>query len=155
MNKYDVLSKRLKELLEKNNMSQRELAEKIGITEVTISRYISAQRVPKATEILKIADALNCSCDYLLGFQNELTKETEMETAIHNLKVFRTFLDDKWKNNIDIAIQALEKQIPKGILRGTVTRDMACYCPNCKEFVCFEDTKKHNYCPSCGQKLDW
>ena len=111
MNEYTVLGERLKELLEKNNMSQRELAEKIGITEVTISRYISAQRVPKATEILKIADALNCSCDYLLGFQNELTKETEMETAIHNLKVFRTFLDDKWKNNIDIAIQAINLQM--------------------------------------------
>ena len=111
MNEYTVLGERLKELLEKNNMSQRELAEKIGITEVTISRYISAQRIPKATEIAKLADALNCSCDYLLGFQNELTKETEMETAIHNLKVFRTFLDDKWKNNIDIAIQAINLQI--------------------------------------------
>ena len=111
MNEYNILSKRLKELLEKNNMSQRELAEKTDITEVTISRYVSAQRIPKATEILKIADALNCSCDYLLGFQNELPKETELETAIQNLKVFKTFLDNKWKNNIDVAIEALKLQM--------------------------------------------
>ena len=91
-------------------LTQSQLAEKTGITEVTISRYVSSERVPKATEIVKIATALNCSCDYLLGLQDELSKETEMETAIHNLKVLRTFLDDKWKNSIDIVIQAIEKQ---------------------------------------------
>ena len=109
MCEYNILSKQIKKQLEKNNMSQRELAEKTGITEVTISRYVSSERVPKATKIVKIAKALNCSCDYLLGLQDELSKETEMETAIHNLKVLRIFLDDKWKNSIDIVIQAIEK----------------------------------------------
>ena len=110
MCEYNILSKQIKKQLEKNNMSQRELAKKTGITEVTISRYVSSERVPKATEIVKIANALNCSCDYLLGLQDELSKETKMETAIHNLKALRIFLDDKWKNSIDIAIQAIEKQ---------------------------------------------
>ena len=109
MKDYSIFGERVKLQLEKNNMSQRELAEKTGITEATISRYVSSERVPKATEIVKIANALNCSCDYLLGLQNELSKEIEMETAIHNLKVLRTFLDDKWKNTIDIAIQAIGK----------------------------------------------
>ena len=57
MCEYNILSKQIKKQLEKNNMSQRELAEKTGITEVTISRYVSSERVPKATEIVKIANA--------------------------------------------------------------------------------------------------
>lgn len=50
---------------------------------------------------------------------------------------------------------ALEKQTPKKIQRGTVARDTACYCPLCTNFVCFEDVKQYNYCPYCGQRLDW
>ena len=64
---YFVFGERLKEIIEERGMTQRELAEKAGITEATISRYLSFQRVPKATHVLKIANALKCSCDYLLG----------------------------------------------------------------------------------------
>ena len=57
--------------------------------------------------------------------------------------------------SIDMAIEALEKQIPKKILRGTITRDTACYCSVCKSYVCFEDVYKDDYCPKCGQRIDW
>ena len=39
-------------------MSQRELADKVGITEVTLSRYINGNRVPKAPTAMCIARAL-------------------------------------------------------------------------------------------------
>ena len=64
---YCVFGERLKEILDERRMTQREIAEKAEITETSISRYVSSKRVPKATEILKIANALGCSCDYLLG----------------------------------------------------------------------------------------
>ena len=82
----------------------------------------------------------------------------DIEKAIDCLKADKEYLTDMKicdGEEMDIAIRALEKQIPKKILRGTVKRDMACYCPNCKEFVCFEDTEKHSYCPNCGQRLEW
>lgn len=103
MNEYNILSKRLKELLEKNNMSQRELAEKTDITEVTISRYVSAQRIPKATEIVKIADALNCSCDYLLGIEKEksiakILEETCNEMCDKYCKYPGMYTPEGWEN---------------------------------------------------------
>lgn len=64
----------------------------------------------------------------------------------------RIVVSDEMFNSL---IDAFEKQTPKKILRGTVERDMACYCPNCKEFVCFEDADKHSYCHNCGQRLEW
>ena len=39
---------RILTLLKQNGMTQRELANEIGVTETSISRYISGQRVPKA-----------------------------------------------------------------------------------------------------------
>ena len=50
--------KSIKEILEAKGMSQRELAEKAGITEVTMSRYINGNRVPKAPVAMCIARVL-------------------------------------------------------------------------------------------------
>ena len=58
---------RILPLLEKRGMTQRDLAYKIGASEVSISRYISGQRMPKANIVVYIADALNTTTDYLLG----------------------------------------------------------------------------------------
>ena len=58
---------RLLTLLEKKGMTQRELANVIGVTETSISRYISGQRVPKSNIVVYMADALNTTTDYLLG----------------------------------------------------------------------------------------
>lgn len=62
-----VFTDRLTEMLERRGMTQRELADKIDKTEVSVSRYVSGQRVPKATVLLKIAQALNVQADYLIG----------------------------------------------------------------------------------------
>lgn len=47
--------------LKKRGMTQRELAEKIGATEVSVSRWIKGNRIPKANDALKIAKALGTS----------------------------------------------------------------------------------------------
>lgn len=63
-------SDRLKFLLT-GKMTQRELAEKIGVTEAALSRYVSWKRVPKATTIAKMAKVLNCDVNYLINFEQE------------------------------------------------------------------------------------
>lgn len=64
MNKF---ANRLKEVLEDKDMKQKELAELIGINEVSISRYLKGTHEPGSEILEKIADALNVSIDYLLG----------------------------------------------------------------------------------------
>lgn len=130
-----ILDKRIKEQLEKNKMSQRELAEKTGITEVTISRYVSAQRVPKATEIKKIADALNCSCDYLIGNKDKKNDKNTNE-------MLKTMMD------------ALEKQIPKKPIRIDAWGEYY-KCPICDKYAVDNLGCKYKFCRECGQKFDW
>lgn len=62
---------RIKPLLEKKGMTQRDLAHEIGCTETSISRYISGERMPKANIIVYMADALNTTTDYILGRTDE------------------------------------------------------------------------------------
>ena len=55
---------------------------------------------------------------------------------------------------IEMAIQALEKQMPKKLI-NTCQYVSGC-CPNCKKYI--SDWLEYNEfmcCPYCGQKLDW
>lgn len=56
--------------MEEEDLSQVALAEKIGTTNVTISRYISGQRKPRTEIVAKIASVFGTSIDYLLGFSS-------------------------------------------------------------------------------------
>lgn len=67
MSEQEIFIKRLSILLEETNTTQRELAEKVNVTEVTISRYLSGERKPRIEIIHKIAKYFNVSVDYLLG----------------------------------------------------------------------------------------
>lgn len=57
---------RLKLTMQLRGMTQRELAEKTGLTEASISRYVSGQRVPNVESLMKICEALMIYSDYLL-----------------------------------------------------------------------------------------
>lgn len=62
-----ALGDRIKILLDRRGMAQRELADRIGCTEVSMSRYITGARMPKAPTLAKIAKVLGVSADVLLG----------------------------------------------------------------------------------------
>ncbi len=71
----ETLGDRISNLLEKNGMTQRELAERVGVTEVSMSRYIKGGRIPKGPIIANIALALHTTTDHLLA--NEAEEDSE------------------------------------------------------------------------------
>lgn len=48
-------------------MTQTELAEKAGVTQGTISMIETGGRTPSLPVMVRIAEALSCSVDYLLN----------------------------------------------------------------------------------------
>ena len=68
MNKIGM---RIQDLLNEKNMTQKDLANSVGVSEVTISRYISGARSPRVEIIDKIATRLSVTTDYILGKSNE------------------------------------------------------------------------------------
>ena len=133
MSNYSIFGERVKLQLEKNNISQKKQTKKTGITEATISRYISSQRIPKATEIFKIAKVLNCTSDFLLGIDSKGIKNISLKDAIYNLKMNRQLMESEWQKTIDIAINAIEKQIQI---------EKYCSSINC------EECSKYGKCPN-------
>ena len=59
----------------------------------------------------------------------------------------------------DMAISALEKQIPKEVIAegdgyadGSMVYD-SFYCPSCNHHMEWDEVE--DYCPNCGQKIYW
>jgi transcriptional regulator with XRE-family HTH domain len=62
-----VIIKNLANLRKELNMSQAELAEKLGVSQQTISKYERGTREPDNETLAKLAEIFDCSIDYLLG----------------------------------------------------------------------------------------
>lgn len=77
------LGKRISELLVKYDLSQRELAELVGVTAVSISRYVSGGRRPKDPILAKIAMRLHTTPEYLL---NQEIGNEDSELAFYRTK---------------------------------------------------------------------
>ncbi len=63
----EILSKRIKELRQEKNLTQRQLAEKANTTATSISAYEKGQKNPSIEVLCNIANALETSVDWLCG----------------------------------------------------------------------------------------
>lgn len=57
------------ELMKQEGLSQKELAEKINVTEASMSRYIKGERIPRIDVLVKLANVFNVSIEYLQGLK--------------------------------------------------------------------------------------
>ncbi len=69
-----LFGERLNTLLDERGLTQREAAELMGVSHVCISRYIKGDRVPKITNVVKLAKGLGVTIDYLSGLSDEKKK---------------------------------------------------------------------------------
>ena len=58
---------KLKAYMDRAEISQKELARRIGCTEAAVCRYVSGNRVPRVTVALKIADILDTTVGAIWG----------------------------------------------------------------------------------------
>lgn len=61
------LGKRIKNLREEKNLTQKDLAKKLNIANSTLSQYETGQRVPSDEVKIKIAEFFQVTLDYLFG----------------------------------------------------------------------------------------
>ena len=61
---------RLKELREYSNLTQKQLAEKIGNVQRNISNWESGVSEPDLSTVIKLAEFFNVTTDYILGIEN-------------------------------------------------------------------------------------
>lgn len=80
MNKTaEIFVTRLGQVIKEKGLTQRELASKVGVTEVSMSRYIKGERVPSGPIVVNIAKELGISVDYLVGTSSVKKRQTNSD----------------------------------------------------------------------------
>ena len=65
-----MLSEKIRELRRKNKLSQKELANKLNVSNGAIAMWETGKREPNSNTLYKLANIFSVSIDYLIG--NEL-----------------------------------------------------------------------------------
>lgn len=68
-----IFADKITELRKKNGWSQEELAERLGVSRQSVSKYESAQSIPDLDKLLRLASIFGVTTDYLL--KDELESE--------------------------------------------------------------------------------
>lgn len=76
---------RLKELRKNKNLTQQELADKIGVNRMTYRNYESGANEPKFRTLLELAKIFNVTTDYLLGTVDENDLENNHKDKINQI----------------------------------------------------------------------
>ena len=76
-----ILADKIINLRKKNGWSQEELAEKLGVTRQSISKYEGAQSIPDLDKILKLSEIFGVTTDYLI--KDELEEEEYAPSQMH------------------------------------------------------------------------
>lgn len=81
MEEVMILADKIINLRKKNGWSQEELAEKLGVTRQSISKYEGAQSIPDLDKILKLSEIFGVTTDYLI--KDELEEEEYAPSQMH------------------------------------------------------------------------
>ena len=98
MNKKNIL-KRIKKIIEENNLSNSEFAEKIGIPKSSVTHLLSERNNPSLDIIIKISEAFeNISTDYLIfGQENQVKPTIQHSNTLFN-ELDESFSEDSVKD---------------------------------------------------------
>lgn len=73
---------RIREIREDNDLYQRNLAEHLGVTQQTYSRYETGELFPSLIRMKQMANFYNTSVDYLMGLTDVREPYKRIETKV-------------------------------------------------------------------------
>lgn len=93
----ETLGEKIKKILEEKGMSQRKLAQKMGISPSSLNQYVRGRKNVGLKVILNLCKTLDVSSDYLLGLETGTKKNKK---TIKNIDALWDFLSVNAKKSI-------------------------------------------------------
>ena len=88
-------SEKLKELRKRNNLTQQELADKVGTKRVNITKWETARTEPTLENIVKLSKILDTSTDELLGRQVNFGDRIIFDISKYDLSNLKNFSEQE------------------------------------------------------------
>lgn len=108
---------RLENLIEENNITQKQLSLELHIAPTTLNGYVNSYREPDFHTLVRLARYFDVSTDYLLGLTDEKkpTPSSLSNTEGKLIQLYRTLLPDRQELLIEQALfyQSLNTKTPK------------------------------------------
>ncbi len=95
MENLDCFKENLKELMEINNYTVKDISLKTGIKTSTIYSYLNDKHIPDLTRAIKIAQVFDCSLDFLFGFTEDFTPKKYKLASTANDRFKKVLADRK------------------------------------------------------------
>ena len=102
----------IKSLRKKRGLTQEEVADKIGATKITISRYESNQRKIGGENLVKLAKLFNVTPEYILSGNEDDIVISQDKLTKHNMAFFKAkdISDEDKKKMIELMQEFYYKQ---------------------------------------------
>ena len=111
------ITEKIKELRKKLNLTQEKLSEKIGVSAMTVRRWEWGDRIPRANELEKLAQALGTTAGYLLGeTENAGAHEEKTPDEKNNLPINNT--SDVSEDDLDLGYWGAMAQRAKRVAKS-------------------------------------
>lgn len=116
-NQIPGMGLRIKKAREEKGYNQTELADIVGVKPAAISQYESGSRIPSTQVLIKLADVLEVTTEFLLGKKKDLDIEDMLKMDIEGIlsndsvrALFRDYknLSERDKNTILSLIKSLK-----------------------------------------------
>ena len=103
-----VFAEQLKTLRKKNSLTQKELAEKVGVKQNSYANWENGKREPNIEMLVRIADYFDVSLDYLLGGKMKNITE-EFSLCLKKLRMKRKLSQKQIAEELKISQQQYSK----------------------------------------------
>ena len=126
-----TLGKRIKMLRRREGITQKELANALGVGASTITMYETDKRVPNNDMFVKLADYFGVDVDYLLGRSDVASSITNADDLENRVEVVQSIAERLLKNpeyislfqyaaklspeDVDLAIMLLKRMVAEPI----------------------------------------
>lgn len=119
------VGKRIKKLIEDKELTQKEIADKLDITEATLSRYINGQRKPTGDTLIQLSIILETTTDYILKGKKRTVTAKSIKLNKEKLNTLKALKIDSNRINInsdssDVDLSTLTKLDIIGSVRAGV-----------------------------------
>lgn len=102
----------LKAILSKREMTQKMLADSLGVTENAVSNWVKGKREPNIATIEKMTSLLDCTADDLLGIQQGAVNKPKRQPYVVELKCDASQLQETL-NGLEAQVDTINKKLER------------------------------------------
>lgn len=103
-----LIGSRIREERKLNNLSQDELAEKLGMKRANISNYEAGRTVPPGSALLEMSKIFSVTTDYLLGLSNDANTSIPVDENLMQIQRAKRKLDEKEQSRMNQMLEMVK-----------------------------------------------